>query len=41
MIEDSKLAKPRYRGLVHGVRTMIAEEGISGVYRGVGPVVRV
>lgn len=39
MIEDSKLAKPRYKGLVHGVQTIIKEEGYRGVYRGVGPVV--
>lgn len=40
MIEDSKLAQPRYQGLVHGVQTIIKEEGYRGVYRGVGPVVR-
>ncbi|KGB79202.2 solute carrier family 25 (mitochondrial citrate transporter) member 1 [Cryptococcus deuterogattii R265] len=38
MIEDSKLAQPRYKGLVHGVQTIIKEEGYRGVYRGVGPV---
>ncbi|OXC57916.1 solute carrier family 25 (mitochondrial citrate transporter), member 1 [Cryptococcus neoformans MW-RSA852] len=38
MIEDSKLAQPRYQGLVHGVQTIIKEEGYRGVYRGVGPV---
>lgn len=40
MIEDSKLAQPRYQGLIHGVQTIIKEEGYRGVYRGVGPVVR-
>lgn len=39
MIEDSKLAQPRYKGLVHGVQTIIKEEGYRGIYRGVGPVV--
>lgn len=39
MIEDSKLAQPRYKGLRHGVATMVREEGYRGVYRGVGPVV--
>lgn len=39
MIEDSKLVQPRYNGLVHGVQTIIKEEGYRGVYRGVGPVV--
>jgi hypothetical protein len=41
MIEDSKLAEPRFKGLVHGVKTMVKEEGLRGVYRGVGPVVSV
>ena len=40
MIEDSKQAVPKYHGFAHGVRTMIAEEGWRGIYRGVGPVVR-
>ncbi|WVN90550.1 uncharacterized protein L203_105789 [Cryptococcus depauperatus CBS 7841] len=39
MIGDSKLAQPRYKGLVHGVQTIIREEGYRGVYRGVGPVI--
>jgi solute carrier family 25 citrate transporter 1 len=30
---------PKYRGLIHGTTTIIKEEGISGVYRGLGPVV--
>ncbi|KAL7420768.1 hypothetical protein Q5752_004720 [Cryptotrichosporon argae] len=38
MIEDSKRAEPRFRGTAHGVRTIIAEEGYRGIYRGVGPV---
>lgn len=41
MIEDSKRAEPRFKGMVHGVRTIIAEEGYRGIYRGVGPVVRI
>ena len=39
MIEDSKRAQPRYNGFIHGVQTIIAEEGYRGIYRGVGPVV--
>lgn len=39
MIEDSKLAQPRYKGMTHGVRMIVAEEGYRGLYRGVGPVV--
>lgn len=40
MIEDSKCDKPKFNGMVDGVKKIIAEEGWSGVYRGVGPVVR-
>ncbi|ORY30546.1 putative mitochondrial inner membrane citrate transporter [Naematelia encephala] len=38
MIEDSKRATPRFKGMTHGVRTIIADEGWLGLYRGVGPV---
>nr|XP_018262175.1 solute carrier family 25 (mitochondrial citrate transporter), member 1 [Kwoniella dejecticola CBS 10117]OBR84333.1 solute carrier family 25 (mitochondrial citrate transporter), member 1 [Kwoniella dejecticola CBS 10117] len=38
MIEDSKLAQPRFKGTSHAVSTIIKEEGWLGVYRGVGPV---
>lgn len=27
------------QGMVHGIRTIVAEEGISGIYRGLGAVV--
>ena len=40
MIEDSKRVDgPRFKGLVHGVKMIVKEEGYRGVYRGVGPVV--
>lgn len=39
MIEDSKRAEPRFKGMVHGVKMIVKEEGYRGVYRGVGPVV--
>lgn len=39
MIEDSKRPNPHYKGFAHGVRTIVAEEGYRGLYRGVGPVV--
>ncbi|GAA5863369.1 hypothetical protein JCM8547_006961 [Rhodosporidiobolus lusitaniae] len=38
LIDDAKSANPRYRGLVHGTLTIVKEEGISGIYRGLGPV---
>lgn len=39
MIEDSKRDVPKYNGMVDGVKKIVAEEGIGGLYRGVGPVV--
>lgn len=39
MIEDSKRAEPRFKGMSHGIKTIVAEEGYRGLYRGVGPVV--
>ncbi|CAO3681375.1 hypothetical protein G6F70_004114 [Rhizopus microsporus] len=38
MIHDKNSASPRYKGLVHGTRLIVAEEGIGGIYRGLGPV---
>ena len=40
MIEDSKRAQPRFKGMMHGIKLIVAEEGYRGLYRGVGPVVR-
>lgn len=40
MIEDSKRPEPRFKGMAHGVKTIVREEGYRGVYRGLGPVVR-
>jgi len=37
LIADQNSAKPRYNGLVHGVRTMVAEEGIGSIYKGLVP----
>lgn len=34
LISDQNSKTPKYNGLVHGVRTMIAEEGIRGIYKG-------
>jgi solute carrier family 25 (mitochondrial citrate transporter), member 1 len=39
MIQDAKSPNPRFKGLIHGTRTIIAEEGIFGIYRGLLPVV--
>lgn len=38
LIHDKNSASPKYNGLVHGTRLIIKEEGLSGIYRGLGPV---
>jgi hypothetical protein len=38
LIDDAKSSTPKYRGLVHGTVSIVKAEGISGVYRGLGPV---
>ncbi|KAL5498138.1 hypothetical protein ACEPAH_2268 [Sanghuangporus vaninii] len=38
LIDDSKRPNPQYRGLVHGTMSIVREEGIFGIYRGLFPV---
>ncbi|KAI7906327.1 mitochondrial carrier domain-containing protein [Cokeromyces recurvatus] len=38
LIHDRNNATHKYQGLIHGTRTIIAEEGLGGIYRGLGPV---
>ncbi|GJJ72705.1 solute carrier family 25 (mitochondrial citrate transporter), member 1 [Entomortierella parvispora] len=38
LIHDGNSAKPQYRGLVHGVQSIVKAEGLGGIYRGVIPV---
>ncbi|KAI8991038.1 mitochondrial carrier domain-containing protein [Mycotypha africana] len=38
MIHDKNSGTPKYKGLVHGTKMIIAEEGMGGIYRGLGPV---
>ncbi|KNC87593.1 hypothetical protein SARC_00294 [Sphaeroforma arctica JP610] len=38
-IADQSLPNPRYKGLIHGVSTIVKEEGLSGIYKGVGPTI--
>jgi hypothetical protein len=40
LIDDAKRPQPRFRGLVHGTVSIVREEGIRGIYRGLFPVVR-
>ena len=39
-IDDAKRPNPQYRGLIHGAMSIVRQEGITGVYRGLFPVVR-
>ncbi|ETW79809.1 mitochondrial tricarboxylate carrier [Heterobasidion irregulare TC 32-1] len=38
LIDDAKRPQPQYRGLVHGTMSIVRQEGIRGVYRGLFPV---
>lgn len=38
LIDDSKRPNPQYRGLIHGTKCIIQQEGIRGIYRGLFPV---
>ncbi|KAL5478715.1 hypothetical protein ACEPAI_1992 [Sanghuangporus weigelae] len=38
LIHDSKRPNPQYRGLIHGTMSIIRQEGIFGIYRGLFPV---
>ncbi|SGY12748.1 BQ5605_C011g06591 [Microbotryum silenes-dioicae] len=40
LIDDQKRAQPRYTGLIQGTMAIVREEGIGGIYRALGPVVR-
>src|SRR6267154_4038018 len=41
MIDDAKRPNPQYRGLAHGTMSIIRQEGMFGIYRGLFPVVSV
>ncbi|KAG8215431.1 mitochondrial tricarboxylate transporter [Butyriboletus roseoflavus] len=38
LIDDAKRPSPQYRGLVHGTMSIVRQEGIAGIYRGLFPV---
>ncbi|KAH9996172.1 mitochondrial tricarboxylate transporter [Russula compacta] len=38
LIDDAKRPQPRYRGLLHGTASIVGEEGLLGIYRGLFPV---
>jgi len=38
LIDDAKRPQPRYRGFLHGTASIVREEGLRGIYRGLFPV---
>ncbi|CAG8582204.1 6228_t:CDS:2 [Ambispora gerdemannii] len=38
LIHDQNKSQPQYKGLVHGIKTIVKNEGFGGIYRGVFPV---
>ncbi|THH16216.1 hypothetical protein EW146_g4388 [Bondarzewia mesenterica] len=38
LIDDAKRPQPQYKGLVHGTVSIVRQEGITGIYRGLFPV---
>ncbi|PCH42900.1 mitochondrial tricarboxylate transporter [Wolfiporia cocos MD-104 SS10] len=38
LIDDAKSPNPQYRGLLHGTVSIVRQEGLSGIYRGLFPV---
>jgi len=39
LVADTNSAKPRFNGLAHGISTIVKEEGIAGIYKGVMPTI--
>merc|ERR1712121_85471 len=33
-IDDQRSAKPRFKGFVHGLSTIVKEQGVAGTYKG-------
>jgi len=38
-IADQRSANPQFKGFAHGVRTIVAKEGLSGTYKGITPTI--
>jgi len=38
IIDDAKSPNPKYRGFIHGTMSIVREEGLRGIYRGLFPV---
>lgn len=41
LIDDANRPNPQYRGLIHGTATIVRQEGLAGIYRGLFPVVSI
>lgn len=39
LIDDARRAHPRFTGTMNGVAVIVREEGIAGIYRGLGPTI--
>ncbi|ORY48632.1 mitochondrial carrier [Rhizoclosmatium globosum] len=39
LIQDQNSANPRFKGLIHGTKIIVAEQGIKGIYQGVTTVI--
>ena len=39
LIDDARRAKPRFTGTLNGVSLIVREEGVAGIYRGLGPTI--
>jgi len=39
LIHDRLGPKPKYRGLLHGISTIVKEQGLSGCYKGLMPTI--
>lgn len=39
VISDQSRAKPKFRGIFHGVSTIVRKQGLRGVYQGLVPTV--
>ena len=38
-INDQRSAQPKYKGLVHGIRSIVSEQGIKGTYQGLSATI--
>lgn len=39
LIHDRLSATPKYRGLIHGISSLVSEKGFSGIYKGLVPTI--